>query len=39
MLVNDPSLYQQTDSLVRQLRTLIADMQRNPKRYLSVRIF
>ncbi len=39
LLVNDPSLYQQTDSLVRQLRVLLADFQANPKRYFGLRIF
>lgn len=39
MLINDPSLYQQTDSLVRELRTLVTDVKKNPKRYLNVRVF
>lgn len=39
LLVNDPSLYQQTDSLMRQLRALLTDFQANPKRYIRLRIF
>jgi phospholipid/cholesterol/gamma-HCH transport system substrate-binding protein len=39
LLVNDPALYRSTDSLLRELRSLIADMQRNPRRYFNVRIF
>ena len=39
MLVNDPALFVQSDSLVRELRALVADVQRNPKRYINVRVF
>ena len=39
MLVNDPALYQQSDSLVRELRLLVADLKKNPKRYFNVRVF
>jgi phospholipid/cholesterol/gamma-HCH transport system substrate-binding protein len=39
LLVNDPSMYRQTDSLLTQLRTLIADIKANPKRYVSVKLF
>lgn len=39
MLVNDPALYVQSDSLVRELRSLLADVKKNPKRYFSVRVF
>jgi phospholipid/cholesterol/gamma-HCH transport system substrate-binding protein len=38
-MVNDPALYQQSDSLVRELRALVADVKNNPKRYLNVRLF
>lgn len=38
-LVNDPSLYQQSDSLVRQLRDLVQDFRKNPKRYVNLSIF
>ncbi len=39
LMVNDPSLYRQTDSLVRELRVLLRDFQLNPKRYVGLRIF
>lgn len=39
LLINDPSLYQQSDSLVRELRALVADVKKNPKRYINVRVF
>lgn len=39
MLVNDPSLYRNTDSLVVDLRALIADVKRDPKRYFGLRLF
>jgi phospholipid/cholesterol/gamma-HCH transport system substrate-binding protein len=39
LLLNDPSLYRNTDSLLVQLRALTADLQANPKKYLSVRVF
>lgn len=38
-LVNDPALYQQSDSLVRELRSLVADIRKNPRRYLNLRVF
>lgn len=38
-MVNDPALYQQSDSLVRELRSLVADLKKNPKRYFNVRVF
>jgi phospholipid/cholesterol/gamma-HCH transport system substrate-binding protein len=39
LFVNDPSMYRRTDSLLTQLRALAADIQANPKKYISVRIF
>jgi phospholipid/cholesterol/gamma-HCH transport system substrate-binding protein len=39
LLVNDPSMYRQTDSVLVQLRALIADIKANPKRYVSVKLF
>jgi phospholipid/cholesterol/gamma-HCH transport system substrate-binding protein len=39
LMVNDPSMYRRTDSLLVQLRALVADIQANPKKYISVRIF
>ena len=38
-LVNDPALYVGTDSLVMELRALVADIKKNPKRYVNVKIF
>jgi phospholipid/cholesterol/gamma-HCH transport system substrate-binding protein len=39
LLVNDPSLYRNGDSLLVQLRALVADVRANPKRYVSLTIF
>jgi phospholipid/cholesterol/gamma-HCH transport system substrate-binding protein len=39
MLVNDPAFYRNSDSLVMELRALVADVKKNPRRYLSLRIF
>jgi phospholipid/cholesterol/gamma-HCH transport system substrate-binding protein len=39
LMINDASLYQQSDSLVRELRALVADMKKNPKQYINVRVF
>jgi phospholipid/cholesterol/gamma-HCH transport system substrate-binding protein len=39
LLVNDPAFYRNTDSLVLELRALIADVKRNPRRYISLRLF
>lgn len=39
LMINDPSLYQQSDSLVRELRALVADVKKNPKKYINVRVF
>lgn len=39
LLINDPRLYQQSDSLVTDLRAMIADMRANPRRYFNIRIF
>ena len=39
LLVNDPAVYRHTDSLVTQLRDLLADIKSNPKKYLTVRLF
>lgn len=39
LMLNDPSMYRHTDSLLIELRALAADLRANPKRYLSVRIF
>lgn len=39
LFVNDPSMYRRTDSLLVALRSLVADIQANPKKYVSVKIF
>jgi phospholipid/cholesterol/gamma-HCH transport system substrate-binding protein len=39
MLVNDSSLYRHSDSLLIEFRSFLADLQRNPKKYVQVRIF
>ncbi|MEQ1690281.1 MAG: MlaD family protein [Gemmatimonas sp.] len=39
MLVNDARLYRNSDSLVTELRALLADVKKNPKRYLSLKVF
>lgn len=39
MMVNDPALYVQSDSLVRELRSFVADVKKNPKRYFNLRVF
>lgn len=39
LLVNDPSLYRHSDSLLIDLRLLIADVKKDPKRYFGIRLF
>ena len=39
LLLNDPSLYRNSDSLLTQLRGLVSDVRANPKKFVSVRIF
>lgn len=39
LLVNDPGLYRNSDSLVTQLRQLVNDIHANPGKYVSVRLF
>lgn len=39
LLLTDPSLYQNGDSLMRELRSLVGDIKANPRRYLRVEIF
>jgi len=38
-MINDPRLYQNSDSLVSELRALVADVKKNPRRYINVRVF
>jgi phospholipid/cholesterol/gamma-HCH transport system substrate-binding protein len=39
LMVNDPSMYRQGDSLMTQLRELVADVKQNPKKYISIKLF
>lgn len=39
LLVNDPSLYQHADSTLRELQSRLRDLNRNPRKYVNVRIF
>jgi phospholipid/cholesterol/gamma-HCH transport system substrate-binding protein len=39
LLVNDPTLYRNADSAMRQLNQLLADVQKNPRRYINLSIF
>ena len=39
LLLNSPALYQSSDSLVRELRALVADFRANPKKYVGLSIF
>ena len=39
LLLNDPSLYRNSDSLLTQLRGLVTEVRTNPKKFVSVRIF
>jgi phospholipid/cholesterol/gamma-HCH transport system substrate-binding protein len=39
LLVNDSRLYRNSDSLVTDLRALLADVKRDPRRYFGIRIF
>jgi phospholipid/cholesterol/gamma-HCH transport system substrate-binding protein len=39
LFLTDSSVYRQTDSLLTQLRRLVADVQSNPRKYLRVSLF
>ena len=39
LLLNDPSLYRNSDSLLTQLRGLVTEVRSNPKKFVSVRLF
>ena len=39
LMVNDPSLYQNSDALLSQVRELVAEIRAHPRKYLSVKIF
>ena len=38
-VMSDPSLYANADSLVTELRALVADVKARPKRYVNIRVF
>lgn len=39
LLVNDPRMYRNTDSLLTELRSLVADFKSHPKKYVNLRVF
>lgn len=39
LLFKDPSLYRNADSLILDMRRLLADLQKNPKRYINLSLF
>ena len=39
LLVNDPSLYRNSDSLALELRAFVAAVKQNPKKYISLKVF
>ena len=39
LLINDATLYRNADSVMQQMKALLADVQRNPRRYVNLRIF
>ncbi len=39
LLLTSPSLYRNSDSLITDMRSLLADLQKNPKRYINLSIF
>ncbi|MCU0623812.1 MAG: MlaD family protein [Gemmatimonadaceae bacterium] len=39
LLLRDPALYRNTDSLLIELRGLVADVKANPRKYVNVRVF
>ena len=39
LFISNPSLYRNSDSLMIEFRRLLADFQRDPKRYVGIRIF
>lgn len=39
LLINDETLYRNADSVMLQMKALLADVQRNPRRYINLRIF
>jgi phospholipid/cholesterol/gamma-HCH transport system substrate-binding protein len=39
LLVNDATLYRNADSVMQQMKALLTDVQRNPRRYINLRVF
>ena len=39
LLVNDPRMYRNTDSLLTELRSLVADFKAHPRKYVNLRVF
>ena len=39
MLINDPSLYEHLDNSVISLDSLLIDLRKNPKRYVTFKVF
>lgn len=39
LMVNDPSLYQNADALVAQMRDLVTEIKSHPRKYLTVKVF
>lgn len=39
LLMNDPTLYRHLDNAIASLDTLLTDLQRNPKRYVTFKVF
>jgi phospholipid/cholesterol/gamma-HCH transport system substrate-binding protein len=39
LLVKDPALYRHSDSLVLELRGLVADLKANPRKYVNLKVF
>lgn len=39
LLMNDPTLYRHLDNAISSLDTLLTDLQRNPKRYVTFKVF
>ena len=38
-LLNDPGVYNDTRALLQQMESLLADIKKNPKKYINVKIF
>jgi phospholipid/cholesterol/gamma-HCH transport system substrate-binding protein len=39
LMINDPTLYRNADSVMLQMKALLTDIQRNPRRYINLRVF